>query len=900
MESGVEGRGASFSMSDLVVQGNGLSQACNRLCRLRLRSAPAIRDQKSKHACLFLIPLPCSPHGRPDARDRRPACRERGTRPARRRVEPGAVGARHPRPRLDRRPPDRPPRLDRPLRRCSPSPTRTPSRREVEKALTPPGRLRRRAAPRRGPRCRPTSCSRAGGPGATALDGRPCARRPPGARFPWYGPPMSRRLHGHRPPDGDLGPRPGHRRRARRAPRPPTDRLRHVARIGVRARDFAFGVHGLDPARRGVPRRTRRARRRRVDVRPRGRRPTASPAPRSTSASWSPSAPTAPTSPLRADGPDADRWLDIAQAFAGPPGTGRAHREGGRRVTASSAHRQRLRLLRRPLRRHARDAHRRRARRPHRRLPRRADHAHPRPRPPEGPRPPATPRRSCASWRSASASRTSAACGSSPTPAGSTRPDSPTPSGSWPTGSASPSASPTSRATTSTARAPRQPSPPTPTSAASASPPACGRAPTSSSPAGSPTRRWSPGPPPPTSAGARTTTTRSPAPSSPGTSWSAAPRPPAATTPSSPSSPTVRRPGFPIAEIHADGSAVITKHPGTGGAVDVGTVTAQLLYEMDGARYAGPDVTARLDTITLAQDGPDRVRITGVRGEAPPPTLKVGLNRLGGFRNEVTFVLTGLDIEAKAALVRDQLEAALAAPGPAAGALGPGPHRPPRRPPPRRPPAPCSALVVRDPDPNAVGRAFSGAAVELALAQLPRLPRHRPTRRGRALRRLHGRLRRPRAPSRTRPSCHDGAPGPRPAGRRHRSYSRPVDRSRALPGAPAAPGPDPPRARSASSPGPAAATRAATPTSASGRARTTPGGGWPTTLTDRPLPRAAPGDRRAARHPARPARTCAPSTSSSRASSARASPRRHRFDPQAKALGEWLRSRHVDIPEALL
>nr|MDT0524994.1 acyclic terpene utilization AtuA family protein [Streptomyces sp. DSM 41633] len=61
----------------------------------------------------------------------------------------------------------------------------------------------------------------------------------------------------------------------------------------------------------------------------------------------------------------------------------------------------------------------------------------------------------------------------------------------------------------------------------------------------------------------------------------------------------LRRPGFPLAEIHADGSSVITKHAGTGGVVDVGTVTAQLLYETGGARYAGPDVTARLDTVRL-------------------------------------------------------------------------------------------------------------------------------------------------------------------------------------------------------------------------------------------------------------------------------------------------------------
>jgi hypothetical protein len=181
----------------------------------------------------------------------------------------------------------------------------------------------------------------------------------------------------------------------------------------------------------------------------------------------------------------------------------------------------------------------------------------------------------------------------------------------------------------------------------------------------------------------------------------------------------VRRPGFPLAELHEDGSCVITKHPGTGGFVDVGTVTAQLLYETGGARYAGPDVTARLDTVRLTQDGPDRVRIEGVRGEAPPPALKVGRTRLGGFRNEVVFVLTGLDIEAKAALVREQMDTtAFATSRPAdvrwdlvrtdwpdadteetASAL--------------------LRLVVRDPQQDVVGRALSGAAVELALASYP-------------------------------------------------------------------------------------------------------------------------------------------------------------------------------------
>ncbi|MCM2576821.1 acyclic terpene utilization AtuA family protein [Streptomyces meridianus] len=180
----------------------------------------------------------------------------------------------------------------------------------------------------------------------------------------------------------------------------------------------------------------------------------------------------------------------------------------------------------------------------------------------------------------------------------------------------------------------------------------------------------------------------------------------------------VRRPGFPLAEIHADGSAVVTKHPGTGGAVTVGTVTAQLLYETAGARYAGPDVTARLDTVRLTQDGPDRVRVEGTRGEAPPPTLKTGLTRMGGWRNEVVFVLTGLDIEAKAQLVRDQMDDALGSNRPAEvhWTLARTDH------PDAGTEEEASALlrlVVRDPDADAVGRALSGAAIELALAGYP-------------------------------------------------------------------------------------------------------------------------------------------------------------------------------------
>jgi hypothetical protein len=172
-----------------------------------------------------------------------------------------------------------------------------------------------------------------------------------------------------------------------------------------------------------------------------------------------------------------------------------------------------------------------------------------------------------------------------------------------------------------------------------------------------------------------------------------------------------------LAEIRADGSSVITKHAGTGGAVTVDTVSAQLLYEITGARYANPDVTLRVDSLQLTDDGPDRVLISGVRGEAPPPTLKVSLNSIGGFRNSAAFVLTGLDIEAKASLLQRQLEANMTVkPAELQWTLARTDHAD----------APteetASALLhctVRDPDPAKVGRQFSSAAVELALASYP-------------------------------------------------------------------------------------------------------------------------------------------------------------------------------------
>ncbi|HXY34784.1 MAG TPA: acyclic terpene utilization AtuA family protein, partial [Planctomycetaceae bacterium] len=182
--------------------------------------------------------------------------------------------------------------------------------------------------------------------------------------------------------------------------------------------------------------------------------------------------------------------------------------------------------------------------------------------------------------------------------------------------------------------------------------------------------------------------------------------------------PRLEHPGFPIAEMHEDGSCVITKHERTGGLVSVGTVTAQLLYEIDKPTYINPDVVARFDTIQLEQAGPDRVRVSGVRGEPAPATVKVCLNYLGGFRNEMTFVLTGLDIDEKAALVERTLRQALDVkqfevfhidlartdkPNAATNHEG----------------AAFLKVTVKSQDAQKVDRPFSSAVIEMALASYP-------------------------------------------------------------------------------------------------------------------------------------------------------------------------------------
>ena len=196
-----------------------------------------------------------------------------------------------------------------------------------------------------------------------------------------------------------------------------------------------------------------------------------------------------------------------------------------------------------------------------------------------------------------------------------------------------------------------------------------------------------------------------------------------------------RYPGFPIAEVAADGSSVITKHEGTGGLVSPGTVTAQLLYEIGDPAYLNPDVVAHFDTIRLEQAGPDRVALTGTRGSPPPDTLKVALNMLGGYRNTMTMVLTGLDIEQKAEhadhpAVR-RCSAATGSSTRSTSACCASTAR--TRRPTSRPPPTCGSRS-RTTDERKVGRAFSNATHGTRARRVRRAstPRPRPPRRARS------------------------------------------------------------------------------------------------------------------------------------------------------------------------
>ncbi len=179
-------------------------------------------------------------------------------------------------------------------------------------------------------------------------------------------------------------------------------------------------------------------------------------------------------------------------------------------------------------------------------------------------------------------------------------------------------------------------------------------------------------------------------------------------------------PGFPWADVYSDGSSVIGKHDGTGGEVSIGTVTSQLLYEIQSERYFNPDVVSRFDTIQLEELEPDRVKISGTRGEPAPKQLKVAMNYQGGFRNQISIGLTGLDIEAKAELIERQFWNAC-------------PYEPEDyesvvrkylpthkvNPDTNEEAVAVYKIIVKDPDERKVGRAFSNAGTEIGLCSIP-------------------------------------------------------------------------------------------------------------------------------------------------------------------------------------
>lgn len=179
-------------------------------------------------------------------------------------------------------------------------------------------------------------------------------------------------------------------------------------------------------------------------------------------------------------------------------------------------------------------------------------------------------------------------------------------------------------------------------------------------------------------------------------------------------------PGFPWADIASDGSFVVGKHDKTGGEVSVGTVTSQLLYEIGGPAYLGPDVTSRFDTISVTQVERDRVLVSGTRGEAPPATLKVAMNEVGGYRQDLGVALVGLDTDKKAALVDEAFWAACPyEPADFDQVITRVEHTNHEDPSSNEQAVAQWRLTLKDKDERKVGRGVANAMIEMALATIP-------------------------------------------------------------------------------------------------------------------------------------------------------------------------------------
>ena len=183
--------------------------------------------------------------------------------------------------------------------------------------------------------------------------------------------------------------------------------------------------------------------------------------------------------------------------------------------------------------------------------------------------------------------------------------------------------------------------------------------------------------------------------------------------------PSFHNMGYPIAEIEADGSFTVTKHPGTGGLVSVGTVKAQLLYEISSPAYLNPDVIAHFDTLSIEQTGDDRVYVSGCRGSSPPPTHKVCINTVGGYRNGLDIVLTGLDIEDKAKIFTDTLFQSVGGRDQFDEVSEQLVRSDKENPETNETAYATLRLSVKSKNPALVGRVFSAKMIELALANYP-------------------------------------------------------------------------------------------------------------------------------------------------------------------------------------
>ena len=183
--------------------------------------------------------------------------------------------------------------------------------------------------------------------------------------------------------------------------------------------------------------------------------------------------------------------------------------------------------------------------------------------------------------------------------------------------------------------------------------------------------------------------------------------------------PTFDNIGYPIAEIYEDGSFVITKHENTGGLVSVGTVTAQLLYEIGSPAYLNPDVISHFDTLEITQESQDRVLVKNNRGSSPTKTHKVCINLVGGYRNGIELLLTGLDIEEKSKLIVDQIFKSLGGQE-LFDKVDIQLHRTDKENPTSNEEAQAFLRIdVMSSNPDLVGRLFNAKIIELALANFP-------------------------------------------------------------------------------------------------------------------------------------------------------------------------------------